>query len=320
LDTITSLVSRITTPGDYPGPGSGTVQIVITEGQSGTEVAATLEQAGVVKTARAFVDAVKADTSGIQLQPGTYQLKEQMKAADALAMLQNPASRVSIKIRLREGLWLSETLAEIEKQGGFTHDEMLAAAADPSIGLPPEAAGNLEGYLFPATYSFDPGTTAVQVLTAMIVKYDQEMTAAGVAPEQRRDILIRASIIQAEASAPADFPKVARVIQNRLDAPLGKLEFDTTVNYAVQKRGFGLTQQDLATDSPYNTRLNKGLPPGPIGSPGAAAIQAAVNPADGDWLYFVTVNPDTGETVFTSNYDEFLAAKEQFNQWYAAHH
>jgi UPF0755 protein len=66
--------------------------------------------------------------------------------------------------------------------------------------------------------------------------------------------------------------------------------------------------------------LNKGLPPGPIGSPGAAAIQAAVNPADGDWLYFVTVNPDTGETVFTSNYDEFLAAKEQFNQWYAAHH
>lgn len=315
FDWIRGVVGAISSPTDYPGPGEGDVQVVITPGQTGKEVATTLEQAGVVRTERAFVNAVKADASGSQLQPGTYRLKKKMKAADAYAALIDPASRVSIQIRLREGLWASETFAEIEKQTGFGQQELVAAAKDPAVGLPPEAGGNPEGYLFPATYTFDPGVTPVDIMKAMVAKYTAEMDSAQVPADRRRDILIRASIVQAEASQPADFPKVARVIQNRLDRGQA-LQFDTTVNFAVGKRGFALTQEDLAVDSPYNTRRYQGLPPGPIGSPGAAAIEAAMAPADGDWIYFVTVNPDTGETVFTSNYNEFLAAKAQFNEWY----
>ena len=301
---------------DYPGPGSGEVQVVVEEGDTGSRIGDRLLESGVVASREAFVNALSAHP-GDELQPGTYQLKREMKASEALSLMRSPDGRVSLNIRIREGLWKAEVYDVIKKETGFTAAQLDQAAKSTAVGLPAEAGGDPEGYLYPATYTFNPDATPEQVLAAMVGKYKEEMRTAKVPEAQQRDVLIKASLIQAEASNPDDFPKVARVVENRL-ADGGPLGFDTTVNFVVQKRGFDLTQSDLAQDSPYNTRKHPGLPPGPINSPGAKAIEAAAKPAEGDWLYFVTVNAETGETVFTSDYQEFLAAKRQWEQWYRA--
>lgn len=312
---VRAVVGSLTGTNDYPGPGSGEVTIVIKDGDSGRTIANTLAEAGVVKSPTAFVDALRASGSANAMQPGTYTLKKQMSGEGALALLQNPTARINIQVRIREGLWKAEVYQAIGEQTGFTAKQLDAAAADPSVPLPVEAKGNPEGYLFPATYTFEPDVTPLEVITQMVVKYNEEMATANVPAASQRHVLIVASLVQAEASNPDDFAKVARVVENRV-AKGQKLEFDTTVNFAIQKRGFDLTKADIDTASPYNTRRNVGLPPGPINSPGAAAIEAAAHPAAGDWLYFVTVNPDTGETLFTSDYNEFLRGKEQFTTWY----
>lgn len=301
---------------DYPGPGSGQVEVVVQAGDSGRRIGDRLEEAGVVASSDAFVNALSS-RPGDELQPGTYQLKREMNAGDALSLMRSPEGRISVHLRVREGLWKSEVYSLIEQETGFTPAQLDAAAEAPQVGLPAEAGGDPEGYLFPATYTFDPDVTPEHLLASMVAKYDEEMSAAQVPPARQREVLIKASMVQGEAHRPEDFPKVARVIENRLaqGMPLG---MDSTVSFLRQQRGFDITGSDLDIDSPYNTRKHPGLPPGPINSPGAAAIEAAAHPADGDWLYFVTVNADTGETVFTADYQEFLAAKRQWERWYAA--
>ncbi len=301
---------------DFPGPGSGDVDVVVEPGDTGGAIGTTLLEAGVVASRAAFVAEFTATPEAASLQPGTYRLRKEMKASEALALLLDPAARQSVQVGVREGLWVSEMLPEISAATGFTVEELQAALVDPAVGLPPEAEGNPEGYLFPATYSFEPGTTPVEIFTAMVARHNQAMDDLGVPAEQRRDVLVRAAIVQGEASREEDMAKVARVIANRLERG-ETLGMDSTVGYIVQKRALDLTQSDLETDSPYNPRINTGLPPGPINNPGEAAIAAALAPAEGDWLYFVTVDGDTGETVFTSDYDEFLAAKQQFQEWLA---
>jgi UPF0755 protein len=124
------------------------------------------------------------------------------------------------------------------------------------------------------------------------------------------EIVIIASLVEAEARDAEDFGKVARVVYNRLDQGMA-LQFDSTVNYALNADKEIVSNQDLGVDSPYNTYKNQGLPPGPIDSPGLAALQAAVNPTPGNWLYFVTTNPKTGETKFTDSYAQFLKYKDE---------
>jgi UPF0755 protein len=140
--------------------------------------------------------------------------------------------------------------------------------------------------------------------------------------ERRQEALIKASIVEKEVNQPDDYGRVARVIENRLqpnNATNGTLGMDSTLAYGLGKSGLDLTRSELASDHPYNTRVHPGLPPGPIGSPGRAAIEAVLNPPEGDWLYFVTVNPDTGETRFTADYQEHLANQELYRQWLAEH-
>lgn len=301
-------------PEDFAGPGGEEVDVVVNAGDTGGRIGETLVEAGVVASRAAFVAAFQANADAAGLQPGTYRVRTEMKASDALALLLDPASRQSLRVALPEGRWVSETLAEISTDTGIPVADLEAALADPALGLPPEAGGSAEGYLFPATYDFDPDVTALEVLQAMVARHTQAMDSLGVPAAQRRDVLIRASIVQGEASRADDMAKVARVIQNRIDRG-ETLGMDSTVGYIVQKRNLDLTASDLQTDSPYNTRVNRGLPPGPINNPGEDALAAALAPAEGDWLYFVTVDGDTGETVFTSDYNEFLAAKAQFQEW-----
>jgi UPF0755 protein len=300
---------------DYPGPGSGSVRITVEEGDSGSAIAKRLVEQDVVKSTKAYIDAAGANPRSTGIQPGVYELKKQMKAADVVALLVDAENRITNAVVIREGLWAKEVFAALSKQTGLPVAEYEKAAKDAkALGLPASAKGNVEGYLFPASYTFDPETTAAQHLKEMVANSVRRLEKLGVKPEQMERTVIIASLVEAEARLEADRPKVARVVENRLAAKMA-LQFDSTVNYAVGKHGITTTDADRATNSPYNTYKVVGLPAGPIGNPGESAIKAAAAPAAGPWLYFVTVNPTSGETRFTDKWAEHEANVALFQQW-----
>lgn len=305
---------------DYDGPGSGQVEVVVAEGESGADIGTTLHEQNVVASVGAFSNAATAQPDlASAIQPGTYQMKEEMAAEDALQWLADPANRVAQGITIREGLWRSEIYVILAEANGRTVEQYEAAERSSDLQLPEEAEGDIEGWLFPATYEFDEGATPVQQLNAMIEKTVAELESANVPRSEWERTLTVASIVEGEAGA-ADREKVARVVENRLedtDGPtVGMLNMDSTVHYIFQERGrAGTTDEMRASDDPYNTYQHTGLPPGPINNPGAAAIEAAASPAEGDWLFFVTVNPDTGETKFATTQAEHDQNVQEFTEW-----
>jgi UPF0755 protein len=315
------MVAELTASNDYPGPGAGEVQVTVAEGDSGRAIGVALEEADVVKSSKAFLDAAAADPKAASIQPGAYTLKKQMAAKDALAVLVNPKNRSVPRVTVPEGLWASEVFAVLSKGTSIPVAEYEAAAKDPgSLGLPAAAKGNLEGYLFPSTYEFPTKSSAGQQLNMMIAKTVEELEKAGVSAADMERTMIVASIVEGEVNGDADRPKVAQVIENRLrhNGPpnYGLLQMDSTVHYAVKKRGSaGTTDADRQSDSPYNTYKVQGLPPGPINNPGAASIEAAANPESGPWLFFVTVDPSTGETRFATTAQEHQGNVNLFNKW-----
>ena len=310
---------------DYEGPGTGKVEVVVNDGDTGRAIGTTLEKADVVKSAKAFLDAASSDSRSASIQPGTYTLKKQMSAQGALAVLVDSANRSVPRVTVREGLWKNEIFAALSKGTGVPVAQYVAAAKDAkAIGLPAVARGNVEGYLFPSTYEFPAKATAVQQLRTMVAKTISELDTAGVAEADRERTLIVASIVEGEVSGDADRGKVARVIENRLRTRggpnYGLLQMDSTVHYAVQKRGrAGTSDADRQSASPYNTYKRQGLPPAPINSPGAASIEAAAAPTAGTWLFFVTVDPGTGETKFATTQAEHDRNVQEFQAWCRAH-
>ncbi|MCG2800109.1 MAG: endolytic transglycosylase MltG [Cellulomonas sp.] len=311
--------STVTSVQDYPGPGGPAVQVVVNSGDTGADMAKTLYDAGVVATTSAFTKAYKANPDAPSIQPGTYNLLLQMKASDAVAALLDPTSKASLKVTIPEGLTAAAILQKVSEKTTIPLADLQAAAADPTaIGLPDQAGGKVEGWLYPATYEIDPTSTAASVLSQMVAKTVEVLAAKGVAADQQEAVLIKASLIEKEASRDEDRPMMARVIENRLakDMPL---QIDTATAYGLNKSAMDLTVTELAdTSNPYNLRVLTGLTPTPISSPGEASIDAVLAPADGDWLFWVTVNLDTGETVFTDNYADFQVAKQQYQEWLAA--
>lgn len=319
------VIADLTASNDYPGPGTGSVPFVVADGDTGRVIAKNLHDAGVVKSAKAFLDAAAKTPRAAAIQPGTYPLKKQMSAAGVLAVLLDPASRRAPGVTVREGLWASEIYPLLAKATHTPLADYQAAVRRPAdLGLPASAKGNVEGYLFPSTYDFPAKASAQQQLSTMIAKAKSELASAGVTDASAERTLTVASIIEGEVSGRADRAKVARVVDNRIADPTGPtkgfLQMDSTVNYALHQRG-NLTKAEYqrAKSSPYDTYARKGLPPGPIGNPGAAAIAAAAHPAPGAWFYFVTVNLDTGETVFVRTLAEQQANEQRFHQWCAAH-
>lgn len=302
---------------DYPGPGSGEVAIEVLDGDSSAAIGSTLADADVVASAQAFIDAAVADDRALGIGPGSYSMLEQMSAAGALERLLDPASRVQIDVAIPEGLDVSETVDLLAGASELPRADFKQSLQNPqSLRLPAYANGSAEGFLFPATYTFDPGTNATAMLRTMVERYDQAAAdvglvdgaaAVGYSP---REALTVASLVQAEVSL-ADFGKASRVVANRLNAGM-PLQFDSTVNYALGGDDLTLDNNQLAVDSPYNTYENTGLPPGPINSPGEAAMRAAIAPPAGDWLYFVAVSPESDATRFTADYAEFLRFKNEF--------
>ncbi len=314
-DPLRDLVAQLTEPNDFEGAGTGEVQVRVEAGDTGSDIGATLAEAGVVKTAEAFVEQASTDPRASSIAPGTYALREQMSAAAALDLLLDPAALKNFSVTIPEGFTAEEALQRTAEATGTSVEALRTASADPAVGLPLEAGGSLEGYLFPATYTFDLAVTEVQVLATMVARAQQATDAAGVPAERRHEVLTIASLVQAEAGNEADMAKVSQVIANRLSTGMA-LQFDTTVNYATSKKGLTTSDADRATDSPYNTYLYPGLPPGPINNPGDAALAAALAPEPGDWLFFVVVDPDTGETRFAVTKEEHDANVKIFQAWY----
>lgn len=304
---------------DYDGPGSGSVDVVVREGQTATDIGKTLEESDVVASAQSFVNAATADPKAASaIQPGSYELRQKMRAADAFAMLADKDNRTAAGVTIREGLWNAEIFALLSERTD-TPIANYEKAVKAGIGLPKEARGNAEGWLFPSTYQFEEGATAAEQLKVMVKRMVSELEKAEVPRKDWERTLTIASIIEGESGS-SDRDKVARVILNRLNSgnseTVGRLEMDSTVHFIFQERGkAGTTNEQRASSSPYNTYKVKGLPPGPINSPGAAAIEAAENPAQGDWLYFVTVNPDTGETKFAKTFADHQKNQKQFQTW-----
>jgi len=302
---------------DYPGPGSGDVVIQVQPGDTSSAIGATLEDAGVVASADAFVAAASADERALGIQPGYYQLRREMSGEGALELLLDPESRVQSEVTIPEGLRIDDTVDRLVEATEIPRRDFEQALDDPaSLHLPSYAEGSAEGFLFPATYAFDPGATATDVLRALIQRYKQAARESGLesgaeaAGYTPREALTVASLVQAEVAV-RDFGKASRVVRNRLDQGMN-LGFDSTVNYALNSDDLTLVDDQLAVDSPYNTYRYAGLPPGPINSPGEDAMRAAVNPPEGSWLYFVAAAPGSDVTRFTDSYEEFLRFKDEF--------
>jgi UPF0755 protein len=277
------------------------VTIEVPTGASGSEIAAILYEAGVVKSTQAFFRVAVADERSQKVAPGSHRLTLKISAQQALEQLLDP-ERIPNLIRINEGAWRSE-IQEAFLSYGFTRSEISRAFS--SLKLP-KGFSSSEGLLFPAQYSFPEGTTAAQAAQRLVERFTEDGYAKkllqGSSQYSPQQLLTIASIIQAEGST-QDFSKVSRVIYNRLKIGM-PLQMDSTVHYIMQARGdIFLSRKSTMLNSPYNTYRRYGLPPGPICSPGADAIKAALEPVAGDWLYFITVAP--GDTRFTSSLDEF---------------
>jgi translation initiation factor IF-3 len=177
-----------------------------------------------------------------------------------------------------------------------------------------EKAPSMEGFLFPATYEFPPDVTAAEVLTATTDRGAKAYAALNIPEAKLRTVVIKASIIQAEAGNKKYMGPVSRVLDNRLKINK-KLQLDSTVSYATGRFNVTTTPADRQSPSRFNTYRYAGLPAGPIDNPGESAIEAAAKPAAGNWTYFVTVNPSTGATKFTNDYNQHLANVKEFQAW-----
>jgi UPF0755 protein len=294
---------------DYPSGNPGVEIIVdIPQGATGSEIASILHTKMVVKSYAAFFSLAVTDSRAAKIAPGAHRLNQHIPARVALDQLLDSA-RIANLIRIPEGAWTDEILRAMEK-AGFSKTALSNALRQ--LRRPNGMIGN-EGIFFPAQYSFGAASSAFDALQSMVDRFAFEAKSAGI--DQGGDgfsamqLVTIASIVQAEGDT-ADFSKISQVIRNRLKGGM-PLQLDTTVHYVTKTRGqVFLSTEATHTASPYNTYLHYGLPPGPIGNPGRAAMDAALHPAVGNWIYFITVKP--GDTRFTDSNSQFLRWKSEY--------
>lgn len=319
---IVPRVIDVFSPADYSGSGSGSVSVTVHQGDTATDIAATLKAAGVIASTKAFTNAASSNPASQGIQPGTYVLRRHMSAASALALLLDPSSRSAQgQVVVTEGATTFDVAQRMIDAlgGGQTQAIRQAFGAAAQLGIPlgytvdGKAPGSVEGFLYPATYTFDPSAPPVSDLQKMTSGFAEHDRSTGFAAAAQKlnltpyQALIIASIAQSEAKFPADMAKVARVILNRIAANR-PLQIDATSAYAAKLQGLDPTKIVFSQIvSPYNSYTHAGLPPTPISNPGADALNAAVAPTDGNWLYYV--NQDAaGHLFFTNDEAAFTAA------------
>ncbi|WP_158600657.1 endolytic transglycosylase MltG [Tessaracoccus antarcticus] len=314
------------TEDDYIGDGVKKVEVVVPNGASITQIGDILTEEGVIKSTGTFRKVANKNPDSAKLQAGRYRLLTELPAKTALDMLLDPNNLVLIEITIPEGKILGQQWTLIEeqlvKQGQkITRQELAAAINGADLGLPDWSRGKLEGFMFPDTYRVGEPVDPARIFRSQSAQFNKVAAdinlvggaqALGVDPF---NIVTVASIIEREAARAEDRPKVAAVIYNRLRADM-PLQFDSTVHFAIGVFDrVTTTAADRATDSPYNTYLYKGLPPGAISNPGKAALEAALQPADITALFFTTVNLDTGETAFANTAAEHAVNVAKFQAW-----
>jgi UPF0755 protein len=305
---------------DFPAGTAGPeIEVNIPAGSSGVEIGRILAKEGVVKTSVIFFRAATADKRAESISAGLYLVNTHLSAKEAIEQLLDK-KRLQGKFLIIEGARLSEIKTNLVKIG-FTAEQVDKALN--SIKTPRGfETDNLEGLLFPANYTILPDEEVSTLLQGALDRFAQELINISFDDYAKElnlkpaELLTIASIVQAEGFTDEDFGKVSRVIYNRLKIGM-PLQMDSTLLYANKSRGeIRVTNRELKIASKYNTYKYKGLPPGPIGSPGGAALVATIKPTPGNWLYFVTVSP--GETKFTNSYSEFLTFKAEFIRNYKA--
>lgn len=307
---------------DPSGDPGETVLVEIPDGASTSDVGHELADAGVISNATVWDWYIRFRDPG-EFQAGGYRMQLNSSFTEAIDALEEGALPPNaILITVPEGLTLPETLARLadpeDGVEGFTAEGLQAAIRDPASrsSILPADQQSLEGTLFPESYAVEEGDTEAVVVQRMVAQLDSTLAeldmqgraeALGLTPYQ---VLTVASLIEEEAGTEEDRPRVARVVYNRLAEEM-PLQIDATSCYVKNEPGgCSLTEADLALDSPYNTRNRQGLPPTPIASPGRASIEAALNPAEGDWLFYVLdAEADDGSHFFTADIDEFNEAR-----------
>ncbi|MGO4445671.1 endolytic transglycosylase MltG [Mycobacterium sp. 2YAF39] len=331
------------TGSDFTGDGVNDVVIQVNEGDSTTAIGKTLQDGNVVATSTAFVEAAQGNAAISSIQPGFYKVRTEIPAANAVERLADPQNRVG-KLVIPEGRQLDDvrdvktdavtdgilsliskaTCVDLDgerncvapdalRESAKTAD--LSALSVPDWAVDPVTAmgadhRRLEGLIAPGTWNIDPSAQPQDILATLVGASATQYTQGGLLDTAKAmkmspyQILTVGSLVQREA-APEDFGKVARVIYNRL-AENRTLEFDSTVNYALDRIEVATTDGDRGQHTPWNTYVRPGLPATPICSPGQPALAAAEKPEPGDWLYFVTIDMQ-GTTLFTRDYQQHLA-------------
>lgn len=314
---------------DYTGPGSGSVTVDIAKNSTTKGIGEALEAKDVVKSAKAFERVARKDSQSLSIQAGTYTMRKKMSAEAALALMLDPKSSIQVRrVSIPAGKTLKQAAAILQASKAAKLPAGSVAAAlenTSSLGLPSYAHGSAEGFLYPGTYDLPKNATATSILRQMTMEYTKvaiELDMQRIAQSGGIDpwTAVRvASIVGAETNRKQDYPKVARVIYNRLNANM-RLQMDSTVHYAFGRDGKVFTSEKAREyDSPYNTYKYQGLPPGPINSPTLELLHAALHPAKGSWLYFTLVDLDTGETAFASSLAEHQKNVNKLQAWCRAH-
>jgi UPF0755 protein len=312
------------TAADYDGPGSEPVSVQIKKASTLTDIGNVLVKEDVVKSAKAFVEAADANPRGKNIREGTYTMRRQMAAKDAVALMLDPKARITNGVTIPEGKTAKDVYAILSQATKIPVADYEKAGKNPeALGVPDfwfnrrdkqKVTKSIEGFLFPDTYELDPKGTASDHLKAMVEHFftvtkeiDFVKQAEGKRNISPYEALIVASLAQAEAGNADDLGKIARVAYNRVYT--GKffcncLEFDVGINYYYQLTNRPIKSSKQMTDAelkdpknPYRTHGKPGLTPTPINNPGKAALEAAANPPVGDWVFFVAIDKQ-GHSAF----------------------
>lgn len=308
--TIQEFLSRFQVE-DYSGEPGPPTQLIILPGQSGEDVARSMVEADIIQS----FDAIYRDMLNVNLVffPGTYQFPTKLSGSAALALLMSGENRVTVSTTIPEGFTVAEVLERVQADLSISSEDM-ESAFDAQMERLPQGIPTIEGFLFPATYTFDPNPTAADVASAMVDRLEGELAKYEISLLDSFEVLTLASIVQAEGMLQEDFYKISRVFANRLDKGIA-LQSDPTVKYRYEGNLESFQEGLKDTDSLFNTYAHPGLPIGPISNPGSLAIEATLRPATGNWLYFVSINLNTGETVFSETLAEHEKAAELYRQW-----
>jgi len=296
---------------DYVGQSGPSTVLLISAGDTGEDVARKMVDADIIKS----FDAIYRDMLNVDLIifPGSYEFPTKLSGSAALQLLMSGSNRILVSTTIPEGLSVAQILPRLSEDLGITTSQLEDAIAEQLTRLPKNAP-SIEGFLFPATYSFDPNPEAGEVITAMVDRMEQELLKYEIPLVDSLPTLTLASMIASEGRFEEDLFKISRVFLNRLDIGMA-LQSDPTVKYRYEGNLESFQEGLKDTESLFSTYSRPGLPIGPISSPGGLAIEAALRPADGAWLYFVAINLDTGETVFSETLREHEIAAEIYRQW-----